>query len=120
MDLEAELASRAEPSKKRRHPVRKTPDESGSTSRTTSSDRGAKSGAGTTIMQARVDTVWAKELLEVDAVVLGLDSASDLVREGLRLVHRRAQELAMAASYDDFYGGKSAPVSEVTAALWSE
>jgi len=26
----------------------------------------------------------------------------------------------MAASYDEFYAGKPAPVSEVTAALWPE
>lgn len=71
-------------------------------------------------MQARVDAAFARELLEADAVVLGLDGASDLVREGLRLVHRRAREIAMAASYDQFYGGEPAPVSEVTAALWSE
>jgi hypothetical protein len=42
------------------------------------------------------------------------------VREGLRLVHKQARELAMAASYDEFYVGKPAPVSEVTAALWPE
>jgi hypothetical protein len=58
--------------------------------------------------------------LGADAAVLGLRSASELVREGLRLVHRQARELAMAASYDEFYAGKPAPVSEVTAALWPE
>jgi len=47
-------------------------------------------------------------------------SASELVREGLRLVHKQAREVAMAASYDEFYGGRPAPVSEVTAALWPE
>jgi len=78
------------------------------------------SGAGTVTMQARVDASFARDLLEADAAVLGLGSASELVREGLRLVHRRARELAMAASYDEFYGGQAAPVSEVTAALWSE
>ena len=78
------------------------------------------SGAGTVTMQARVDARFARDLLEADAAVLGLGSASELVREGLRLVHRRARELAMAASYDEFYDGQAAPVSEVTAALWSE
>jgi hypothetical protein len=71
-------------------------------------------------MQARVDADFARDLLEVDAAVLGLSSASELVREGLRLVHREARELAMAASYDKFYDGRSAPVSKVTAALWPE
>src|ERR1039458_9929428 len=67
------------------------------------------SGAGTVTMQARVDARFARHLLEADAAVLGLGSASELVREGLRLVHRRARELAMAASYDEFYGGGGAP-----------
>ena len=49
-----------------------------------------------------------------------MHSASELVREGLRLVHKQAREVAMAASYDEFYGGRPAPVSEVTAALWPE
>src|SRR6516225_242564 len=73
--------------------------------------------AGTVTMQARVDAGFAREL-EADAAVLGLRSASELVREGLRLVHKQARELAMAASYEEFYAGKPAPVSEVTAALW--
>ena len=75
--------------------------------------------AGTVTMQARVDAGFAREL-EADAAVLGLRSTSELVREGLRLVHKQARELAMAASYDEFYAGKPAPVSEVTAALWPE
>jgi hypothetical protein len=70
-------------------------------------------------MQARVDADFAREL-EDDAAVLGLRSTSALVREGLRLVHRQARELAMADSYDEFYGGRPAPVSEVAAALWSD
>lgn len=74
---------------------------------------------GTVTMQARVDARFAREL-ESDAAVLGLQSTSDLVREGLRLVHRQAGELAMAASYEKFYGGSPAPVSPVTAALWPE
>jgi hypothetical protein len=79
----------------------------------------AGTSAGTVTMQARVDAGFAREL-EADAAVLGLRSASELVREGLRLVHKQARELAMAASYDEFYAGKPAPVSEVTAALWHE
>ena len=62
------------------------------------------------IMQARIDSVFARTLIERDAVVLGLDGPSDLVREGLRLVHRRAQEQEMANRYDAFYAGQPAPL----------
>lgn len=79
----------------------------------------AGTSAGTVTMQARVDAGFAREL-EADAAVLGLRSASELVREGLRLVHKQARELAMAASYEEFYAGGPAPVSEVTASLWPE
>lgn len=71
-------------------------------------------------MQARVDADFARELVEGDAPVLGLDGTSALVREGLRLVHKRARELAMAEDYDRFYGGAPAPVPEGVAALWDE
>jgi hypothetical protein len=70
-------------------------------------------------MQARVDADFARKL-EQDAAILGLPSSSELVREGLRLLHKQARELAMAASYEDFYGDVSAPVSEITNALWRE
>lgn len=71
-------------------------------------------------MQARVDAEFARELVETDAPVLGLDGTSALVREGLRLVHQRARELAMAKEYDRFYGGEPAPVPEGVAAIWNE
>ena len=61
-------------------------------------------------MQARVAEDFARVLLEEDAAVLGLHGPSALVREGLRLVHERAGEAAMAASYDDLYVGKPAPL----------
>lgn len=77
-------------------------------------------GPGTVTLQARVDAVFARELLEVDAAVLGLHGASEIVREGLRLLHQQARELAMAHSYDEFYDDQPAPVSDVTSALWSE
>jgi hypothetical protein len=63
-------------------------------------------------MQARVDLAFANELLEIDAEVLGLHGASEVVREGLRLVHQRAREMAAAAEYDDFYGGRPAPLPD--------
>lgn len=70
----------------------------------------ARIKAASVILQARVDGGFAEELLEHDAVVLGLDGASEVVREGLRLVHRRAQEQALIDEYDRFYGGQRAPL----------
>ena len=65
---------------------------------------------GTVTMQARVEAGFARELVEHDAAVLGLDGPSELVREGLRLLHRRAQEMDLAAAYDQFYSGQAAPL----------
>ena len=56
-------------------------------------------------MQARIDAGFARELVEHDAAVLGLEGPSELVREGLRLLHRRAREMDLAAAYDEFYAG---------------
>lgn len=64
------------------------------------------------IFQARVDADFARELVEQDAKTLGLTSTSDIVREGLRLLHRHAREQAAAAEYDAFYGGRRAPLPE--------
>jgi hypothetical protein len=61
-------------------------------------------------MQARIDVGFARELVGHDAAVLGLEGPSELVREGLRLVHRRAREMDLAAAYDEFYGGQVAPL----------
>jgi hypothetical protein len=57
-------------------------------------------------MQARIDVGFARELVEHDAAVLGLEGPSELVREGLRLLHRRASEMDLAAAYDEFYAGR--------------
>src|SRR5438105_12963861 len=67
-----------------------------------------RSGSG--IMRARVDEAFARTLVDEDAAVLGLAGPSELVREGLRLVHERASEAAMVAAYDRFYGGGIAPL----------
>ena len=67
-------------------------------------------------MQARIDTSFARELVTHDAAVLGLEGPSELVREGLRLVHRRAQEMDLASAYDEFYGGQAAPLPDGVAA----
>jgi hypothetical protein len=66
--------------------------------------------AGDVPRQARVDASFARVLTEQDAVVLGLDGPSALVREGLRLVHEPAREAAMIALSDEFYGGGRAPL----------
>jgi hypothetical protein len=63
-------------------------------------------------MQARVDADFAAELIERDAPALGLEGISAVVREGLHLVHKRAREMAAAAEYDRFYGGRPAPLPE--------
>ena len=73
----------------------------------------------TVVVQARVSQAEA-ETAQQDAAVLGLGGTSDAVREGLALLHRRAHQVALARSYDDFYGGEPAPLSEVTAALHGE
>src|SRR6204780_4158151 len=65
---------------------------------------------GTVTMQARVEAGFAREPVEHDAAVLGLDGPSELVREGLRLLHRRAREMDVAAAYDEFYSGTAAPL----------
>jgi len=77
-----------------------------------SSQKLAPAAAGTVTMQARVDVSFASELLEIDAPVLGLAGPSAVVREGLRLVHKRARELAVAAEYDNFYSGQPAPLPD--------
>ena|SRR5216684_2990287 len=79
-----------------------------------------QANTGTVTWQARIDAGFARELVEADAPVLGLDSASALVREGLRLVHKQARELAMAKEYDEYYGGEPAPLPEGVAAAWDD
>ena len=71
---------------------------------------GAEAQTASVIMQARVERAFAQELLEHEAAVLGLDGASAVVREGLRLVHDRAREAAMVAAYEEFYQGEPAPL----------
>ncbi len=64
------------------------------------------------VMQARVDADFAAELIERDRPALGLEGISAVVREGLHLVHKRAREMAAAAEYDRFYGGRPAPLPD--------
>lgn len=81
--------------------------------RATPRERKAAPGRAKTpsvILQARVEGDFAEELLAHDAVVLGLDGPSEVVREGLKLIHRRAQEQALIDSYDAYYGDQRAPL----------
>jgi hypothetical protein len=73
--------------------------------------------ATTNIVQARI-TDQALEQLAADAEALGLENTSEALREGIVLLHRKAEQARLAQSYDDFYGGAPAPMSEATAALW--
>jgi len=77
------------------------------------------SDSSTVLMQARVPREMADHVA-ADAKALGLDGVSEVIREGLRLVHRRARLVSLAQEYDDYYGGKPAPLSEFTAALYGE
>lgn len=76
-------------------------------------------GSSTVLWQARVPRDLARAL-EADMEVLGLKGQSELIREALRLLHRHAGEMAMAADYERFYGEEPAPPATVTAALYAE
>ena len=69
------------------------------------------------IVQARVND-QVLEQLATDAATLGLESTSAALREGIELLHRKASQVRLARSYDDFYGGAPAPLSQVTSSLW--
>jgi len=71
----------------------------------------------TGVVQARISDE-ALDQLSDDARVLGLESTSAALREGLALLHRKAEQVRLAQTYDDFYGGEPAPLGDVTIALW--
>ena len=71
------------------------------------------------MLQARVPAEVA-EALPGDIETLGLEGTSDAIREGLLLLHRKAQLVALGRSYDAFYGDEAAPLSEATAALYPD
>lgn len=68
----------------------------------------------TTLVQARLSAGHARQV-DQDLETLGLKNRSEAVREGLRLLHRRAAHVALADEYDAFYGEGQAPVSDLTA-----
>ena len=67
------------------------------------------------IIQARVSATDVRQLDE-DRAVLGIESRSDALRIGLRLLHLQARETALAQEYDAFYGNTEAPMSDLAAA----
>lgn len=60
----------------------------------------------TEVWQARIGHELAGRLRE-DAELLGLQGRTDIVREALMLLHRRATEERMARSVEEFYGSQS-------------
>ena len=52
----------------------------------------------------RVPIEFARKLIERDGPALGLDGMSEIVREGLRLVHRMAREQRAAAELEEYHG----------------
>jgi hypothetical protein len=71
------------------------------------------------IVQASVND-RVLEQLATDAATLGLESTSAALREGIELLHRKASQVRLAHSYDAFYGGAPAPLSDVTSVLWGD
>jgi len=75
--------------------------------------------AGSVILQARVPAEVA-QALPADMATLGLEGTSEAIREGLALLHHKARMVALGEAYDEFYGDASAPLSEVTSALYPD
>lgn len=63
----------------------------------------------TEVWQARIGRGFAAQL-EQDAMTLGLDGRTEIVKAGLQLLHRRAAEERMARSVDAFYAGEAPPL----------
>lgn len=65
------------------------------------------------IVQARLSASDVEQL-DRDSETLGLQSRSDAVRAGLRLLHRQARYSRLGQDYDDFYGsGGEVPLSDL-------
>ncbi len=61
------------------------------------------------VWQARIDHELAAQL-RADSEFLGLNGQTEIVKAGLRMLHRHAAEQRMAASVDEFYGGATPPL----------
>jgi hypothetical protein len=79
---------------------------------------GVESQSGSLVWQTRLSRE-AAAAYEQDLETLGLDR-SEALRRGLRLLHREALEVRMARDVADFYAGKRAPLSPVTAAAYAD
>ena len=67
------------------------------------------------IVQTRMSSD-AVEQLDADRTVLGLQTRSAAIREGLRLLHKRARNAKLGQDYDEFYGTDvDVPVSDLAA-----
>lgn len=65
--------------------------------------------SATEVWQARIRRDFAAQLQQ-DAETLGLDGRTDIVKAALELLHRRAAEVRMARSVDEFYHGETPPL----------
>lgn len=72
-------------------------------------------GGPTEVWQARIARQQASQL-RADAEVLGLSGRTDIVKAALELLHRRAAEVSMANSVDQFYGRSTPPLPAGVAA----
>lgn len=67
------------------------------------------------MVQARLSDQHTRQV-DQDMATLGLRNRSEAVREGLRLLHKQAEQDALAQEYDEFYGeGQAAPLSDMPA-----
>lgn len=60
------------------------------------------------VWQARIGVELAEQL-RADADLLGLEGRTEIVKEGLRLLHQHAAQERMARSVQDFYGDAVPP-----------
>jgi len=60
------------------------------------------------VWQARIGRDLAEQLRE-DAVLLGLEGRTEIVKEALRLLHQQAAQERMARDVQEFYGDALPP-----------
>ena len=60
------------------------------------------------VWQARIGSDFAQQLRE-DAVQLGLEGRTEIVKEALRLLHQQAAQERMAQGVAEFYGDALPP-----------
>lgn len=60
------------------------------------------------VWQARIGADLATQL-RADAALLGLEGRTEIVKQGLRLLHQQAAQERMARSVEAFYGDEAPP-----------